>query len=339
MNLRLIDVFLPTEKALQVPDLLQDHSVVEIWTSPLPQEKSLIKILVDVKAAESVIDLLDTCFSQVEGFRIILLTVEASVPTPQSAKPDSKEQQSSSELKPQTARISRQELYEKIASTVTLDWHHVLMVFLSTLIASIGLLRDSSTIIIGAMVIAPLLGPNMALALATTLGDLKLGLKALKIGAVGIAIALSISVLIGYLFTVNPDTPEIAFRSRVERSDVILALASGMAGALSFTSGVTNAIVGVMVAVALLPPLVTFGLLLGSGYWQETVGSLLLLVANLACLNLAGIVTFFVQEIRPGKWWETRKAKQVTLTAFLLWSTLISILLVGIWIWHKSYPL
>ncbi|MEP0780919.1 DUF389 domain-containing protein [Microcoleus sp. ZQ-A2] len=101
------------------------------------------------------------------------------------------------------------------------------------------------------------------------------------------------SVVIGYFFTVNPKIPEIASRTRVSGSDLILAFASGMAGALSLTPGVTNAIVGVMVAVTLLPPLVTFGLWIGSGHWQVAVGSMLLLLTNLICLNLAGLITFF----------------------------------------------
>ncbi len=211
------------------------------------------------------------------------------------------------------------------------------MVLLSTVIAAIGLLRDDGTIIIGSMVIAPLLGPNMALSLATTLGDTTLALRAVKIGAVGISVAFSFSVLIGYFFTVSPEIPEIASRTRVSGSDLILAFASGMAGALSLTSGVSNAIVGVMVAVALLPPLVTFGLVIGSGYWQVAVGSMLLLLTNLICLNLAGLITFSVQKIRPGKWREADFAQKVRHIAFWIWFVLLSALMLGILLWWRNY--
>jgi len=62
---------------------------------------------------------------------------------------------------------------------------------------------------------------------------------------------------------------------------------------------VMAALIGVMVAVALLPPLVTFGLLLGVGHMASATGALSLFLINLICVNLAGVTTFLVQSIRP----------------------------------------
>jgi uncharacterized hydrophobic protein (TIGR00341 family) len=342
MNLRLIEVFLPDEEAQKVPELLQDYSLVGIWQTNLYNHQNLVKILLSGEEAETAIDRLETYFSQVDGFRIILFAVEASIPRP-SLPPEIgaelKKQPQEQELDTQISRINRHELYEDVSATVVLTWTHILMVLLSTIIAAIGLLRDDGTIIIGSMVIAPLLGPNMALSLATTLGDTTLALRAVKIGAVGISIAFSLSVLIGYVFTVSPEIPEIASRTRVSGSDLILAFASGMAGALSLTSGVSNAIVGVMVAVALLPPLVTFGMLIGSGHWQVAIGSMLLLLTNLICLNLAGLITFLVQKIRPRKWWEANFAQKVRHTAFWVWFVLLSALMLGILLWWKNHQI
>ncbi|MBW4548138.1 MAG: TIGR00341 family protein [Symplocastrum torsivum CPER-KK1] len=336
MNLRLIEVFLPEEDAQKVPELLRDYSLVGIWQTNLSNHQNLVKILLYGAEAETAIDQLANHFSQVDGFRIILLSVEASIPRP-LLYPEIRAELKEQELDTQLSRINRQELYEDVSATVILSWTHNLMVLLSTVIAAIGLLRDDGTIIIGSMVIAPLLGPNMALSLATTLGDTTLARRAVKIGAVGISIAFSFSVLIGYFFTVSPEIPEIASRTRVSGSDLILAFASGMAGALSLTSGVTSAIVGVMVAVALLPPLVTFGLLIGSGHWQVAVGSMLLLLTNLICLNLAGLITFSVQKIRPRKWWEADFAQKVRHAAFWIWFVLLSALMFGIGLWWRNY--
>jgi uncharacterized hydrophobic protein (TIGR00341 family) len=210
------------------------------------------------------------------------------------------------------------------------------MVLLSTIIAAIGLLRNEETIIIGAMVIAPLLGPNMALSLATTLADMSLAKKALKVGSIGISLALGFSICVGFFIPVSLQIPQIASRTSVHVSDVILALASGIAGAFSFTSGITNAIVGVMVSVALLPPVVTFGMLLGSGQWEAAVGSLLLVLTNLICLNLAGVLTFSVQNIRPSNWWEVPKAQKTTNAAYFIWFGLLSALVVSI-LWWKNF--
>ncbi|GEM_PF-860880 len=74
--------------------------------------------------------------------------------------------------------------------------------------------------------------------------------------------------------------------------DIAIALASGSAGVLAFTTRASSILIGVMVAVALLPPLVAFGLLLGAGHELLAFGALLLLFVNIICINLAGVVTF-----------------------------------------------
>lgn len=341
MKLRLIEVFLPDKNIQQLLEILQDYAPVGIWQTHLYDQQNLIKILTYGEEVEAVLDRLETNFFQVDGFRIILLSVEASIPQisiPPEIGAELEEQPRKQELDNiSISRINRQELYQDVSEAIKMTWTHILMVLLSTVIAAIGLLRDDATIIIGSMVIAPLLGPNMALSLATTLGDTTLALRALKIGAVGISVAFSFSVLIGYIFTASPEIPEIASRTRVSGLDVIVAFASGMAGALSLTSGITNALVGVMVAVALLPPLVTFGMLIGSGYWQVAVGSMLLLLTNLICLNLAGLITFSAQNIRPEKWWKADFAQKVRHIAFWVWFVLLSALMLGILLWWRNY--
>jgi len=338
MSLRLLEVFLPQGCTQRLLELLEARSPLQVWPISLAESQSLVRILLSVKEAEAVIDLLESEFAGVEGFRILLLSVEAAVPRIESVQEEafkSSKTDKSSKTNVPNWRINRQELYESISDTVTLTSTHVMMVLLSAIIAAIGLLRNNATIITGAMVIAPLLGPNMALSLATTLGDRTLARRAVQIGAIGIAIALAFALSVGSLVAIDPTIPEIAMRTRVRGSDVILAIASGVAGALSFTSGATSAIVGVMVAVALLPPLVSFGLLLGAGYGQEAIGAILLFLTNLICLNLAGVATFFLQNIRPKEWWKADRAEKLSGTALLLWFTLLSSLILGLVFWRN----
>ena len=143
------------------------------------------------------------------------------------------------------------------------------------------LLKNNVVIIIGAMVIAPLLGPNVAFALAATLGDFKLGIRAMKVLAAGIVTALALSMLFGYLFPVDTTSPELLARTRVSMGDIVIAIASGCAGTLAFTMGVSSALVGVMIAVALLPPLVTLGLLIGSANFDLAVGTTILFLTSI----------------------------------------------------------
>jgi uncharacterized membrane protein len=81
-----------------------------------------------------------------------------------------------------------------------------------------------------------------------------------------------------------------------------------------------------MVAVALLPPLVTTGLMLGSGRYEFALGAFLLLGTNVICVNLSAVITFLAQQVRPNTWWETNKAKRATRIAIMLWTLLLLVL-------------
>lgn len=119
---------------------------------------------------------------------------------------------------------------------------------------------------------------------------------------------------------------EIASRTHAGIYDVLLAVAAGTAGALAFTKGFPTALIGVMVAVALLPPAVTAGLLVGSGRLESAVRALGLLATNVACLNLAALVTFLGQGIQPRSFWDEKKAKKAAGRAVLFWLALVILL-------------
>lgn len=320
MALRLIELTLPKNSQVSVKEALEDYPIVDIWQDRLLEGKKVVRVLLPIENTEKVLDLLEKRFSHLTGFRLVLLPVEASIPRPQT--PEKKEPAPAKDReqeKAATFRVSREELYADINEEIKLSWVFVLLVGLSAVVAGIGLLKNSVAIIIGAMVIAPLLGPNVALALSTTLGDLKLALKAVKANLVGLLTALAVAFLMGLLLRVDPTIPELAGRTTVGLGDVSLALAAGVAGVLSFTRGMATSIVGVMVAVALLPPLVVFGMLLGAGFWTASLGALLLLITTLIAINLAGVLTFLLQGVRPMRWWEEKKAKTATRLAILFW--------------------
>ena len=193
-------------------------------------------------------------------------------------------------------------------------------------LAIFGNPQQKVAIIIGAMVIAPLLDPNMGMALAATLGDSALAKRSLKTNFTGIAVALTIAIALGWFAPVDLINPEIASRMQVSYADLVLALASGAAGALSFTSGVPGSLIGVMVAVALLPPLMVFGLLVGDGQFQISLKALLLLMTNVVCVNISGVAMFLYQGVRPNSWWEAKKAKKQTRIAIAVWMALMAAL-------------
>ena len=128
-------------------------------------------------------------------------------------------------------------------------------------------------VIIGAMVIAPMLTPNLSPSLATALGDLPMARATLKPSLWAFRFAIVLSAALGFLLPVDPYLREISSRTSIGLMDIVLALASGASEALSFTSAALAVLIGVAVAVALIPPLVVFGLLLGAGYLSLALGA------------------------------------------------------------------
>ncbi|WP_234572375.1 TIGR00341 family protein [Rhodohalobacter sp. 614A] len=330
MPLRQIEVVIPKEGKEDFEHLLNDDSVEHYWNEHSESSGYLLKALVDANQTESFLDKAEHLMGEKKGYRLIMQEVEATLPRVKSQEEDEPSDQEGKEepweAPLQGIRVSREELYNDITDGVNLSGVYLAMVSFSTIVAALGMLRDSAAIVIGAMVIAPLLGPNVALALSTTLGDSSLFRKALKTNISGIGIALLISIVLGFILSVDASAYQLESRTQVHLSDIALALASGAAGVLAYTIGMSAAVIGVMVAVALLPPLVTAGLLIGDLQWGLAYYAILLLTTNIICVNLAAVATFTIQGIKPRTWYKAEKAKRVNKIAFSIWIVLLVIL-------------
>jgi len=162
------------------------------------------------------------------------------------------------------------------------------------------------------------------------LGDMPLMWKAFKTILAGIGLALFLSIGLGIWHPMNLDSPELMARTDVGLDSMALALASGAAAVISLTTGLSSVLVGVMVAVALLPPTATLGIMLGAGHTQLAIGAALLLAVNIVCVNLAAKVVFLVRGIKPRSWLEKQKANQSMVTYLVIWILSLAILLVVI---------
>jgi uncharacterized hydrophobic protein (TIGR00341 family) len=335
MALRLIEMVCPEAKREEVEALAQEHEPLGVWHDRFMDDQVMVRILLPAERAEAVLDRLESRYSGLEGFRVLLLAVEAAVPRPEAPAAAPARPSDDVTPAPLPSRISRQELYAAISASAQLTRIYLVMIALSSLVAAIGMWRDNVAVIIGAMVIAPLLGPNMALSFSTILGDRELGKGALRALGVGIALALAISVVLGAVLRPDAAGPQLAIRAEVSLADIVLALAAGTAGALAYTTGIHTPLVGVMVAVALLPPLVAVGLLLGSGEPRLATEAALLFLANLICINLAGVGAFLARGIRPRTWWEAGKARRTAKHSLTMWVVLLVALVVIILVVHS----
>ena len=332
MALRMVEIFAPSEEMERIGQVLEEHRASDSWHDRLSEGRVLIRVFLPAERTEALLDVLGKRFATVEGFRVVLLPVVASLPRPaEAAGEDERERVDEEDAARPSLRVSREELYTAITDAVRLSRVYIVLVALSAVVAAVGILRDNVAVIIGAMVIAPLLGPNVGLSLATALGDMRLARRALKTKAVGALTAFAPALGVGAFCGVNAHAKEVLSRTEVGPAEFALALAAGVAGALAFTTGASAALIGVMVAAALLPPLVTSGLLLGAafvggGQWRLAFGAFLLFAANFICLNLAGVTTFLLQGIHPSSWWEAARARRAARLAILLWAALLAAL-------------
>jgi len=325
MSLRLVEISIPESHLTEVIELAEDENVFLFDKDSSSPGRFLVKLVLPTKATEKLMERLSKEFSPVEGFRAVILPVDVTLPMIEEKKDEEDEKKS-------RLGVSKEELHARISDGARLSWVFITFVVLSTIVAAFGLIRDNIAVVIGAMVIAPLLGPNVGLSLASALGDRKLGRSAIVTLLLGMLVALVVAISIGAVVRPGLSTSQILLRTDVHFYDIILALSAGAAGVLAFTSGIAATLIGVMVAVALLPPLVTLGLLLGTGDYMLAAGALLLLITNLICINLAGVTVFYIQGVSPRNWWEVDKARRASRRALMIWSVLLIALVIVIFL-------
>jgi uncharacterized hydrophobic protein (TIGR00341 family) len=322
MALRLIEIFHEEGKAKEIAYLLKEHPVLHTWHDTLPGGETVTRVLTRAEDAELMLNEMQDCCGRGLDLRAVILPVEAAIPRPE--EPKGEEEEGEKEKKG-PKRLAIEELYQKVSGIASLTKGYLVMAGVASVIAAIGLMRNDVAVIIGSMVIAPLLGPNIGLILAITLADGDLAHRSLRTMLAGVVVVLGISILIGLTFSFDPGGHELVSRTEVRHSLIVLALATGVAGAYSITTGISEALVGVMVAVALLPPLAASGLYLGAGHGGRAAGALLLFLINVAGINLAGTGTFLLQGVRPRQWWEAKKATRAVRVALAVWILLLAL--------------
>jgi uncharacterized hydrophobic protein (TIGR00341 family) len=321
----MIEIITKTDYLEVVKEITTHEGIDDFWWETTGEKRRLVvRVLIKPNKRQQVFDACQRLLLFDAKARIIVIPVEVVLTT--ATKDAQKNTNSQS--------TTREELYQEIEKGARLDSLFILLVILSTIVAAIGLIEDNTATLIGAMVIAPLLGPNIALAFATALGDVKLFWQALKSNVVGIGIAVFIGAVIGLLLPLDFQSQALLARTDVGLSGIVIALASGSAAVLSLSTGLSSVLVGVMVAVALLPPAATIGIMLGEGQWHLAGGAGLLLAVNVVCVNLSAKIVFLVKGIKPRIWLAKYKAQQSSLVYISAWLVSLTLLIVIIYIRH-----
>jgi uncharacterized hydrophobic protein (TIGR00271 family) len=205
------------------------------------------------------------------------------------------------EALPTLSREEQIDVYREVHREARPDVDFFVMIGLSTLIATFGLLQGSTAVIIGAMLVAPLFSPLLALSLAITQGNVRLLRIAIESTVKGIALAVGLAFLLALIAPSKVPTPQITSRSLPNLFDLAVALASGAAGAYAIArKDVAAALPGVAIAAAMVPPLGVIGIGLAMGSLSIAGGGGLLFLTNLVAIALAGSFTFLLLGFRPG---------------------------------------
>jgi len=342
--MKIIEVIADDSHHDTIVGIAEQQQVEDIWFTQKNEDGRIVtRLLVSPEKRQKVLDALQSIFHNADNYHILIIPLDTVLPKaiePDAAVLSSEEQEAEKnkekERKKAALMSTREEILAQVEKDAQLDNNFILLVILSSIVAAIGLLENNLAVIVGAMVIAPLLGPNIAFSLGASLGETKLVIEALKAIFVGIIIAILFSIGIGLIWPGNFDSVELMSRTDVAYSGTAIALASGAAASLSLISGTSSVLVGVMVAVALMPPAVTIGLMLSIGEYNHAMGAALLLAVNIVCINLSSKLVFLFRGIKPRTWLDAHKANQSRLLYIALWIVMLALLFITIYFRHKT---
>lgn len=207
-------------------------------------------------------------------------------------------------------RISREELQSRAADLAPAASTYFGLLVVSTAIATAGLLLDSAATIIGAMVVAPLMGPALAASVGVVVDDDALAARGVSFQIVGLAVAVVTAAAIGWglrgtvLLPPGFDittVPQIRERITPNFLALFLALGSGVAAVISLTRNVGSVLVGVAIAVALVPPAATVGLGIAWGHPGVVLTAGTLVLVNMLSINLTALLLLWASGYRPAR--------------------------------------
>jgi uncharacterized hydrophobic protein (TIGR00271 family) len=206
---------------------------------------------------------------------------------------------------PQVERQTRVELAARVQSSSAWNFDFVALISLSTIIAALGLLQDSSAVIIGAMLIAPLMTPILGVGLALAQGNAVLASMALRSIAFGVGTSFVLAVVVGLVGRASEPltiTEQMLGRGWPDLIDLMVAFVSGLAAAYANSRpGLVAALPGVAIAAALVPPIATSGLAFAAGDFRLAYGSFLLFFANMVAIVLAAAFSMWAVGVRRQK--------------------------------------
>ena len=325
--MRLIQTLVPEGKHATVVDILESEEIDFAMTeeSSKSNYSDVVYIPAESERVEEIVDKLRDVGVEREGY--MLITDVETIVSEQFEEKKEEEADNGDE------RISRDELRTKAQNLSRSTPNYLALTIISAIVATAGLLQDSAAVVVGSMVIAPLIGPAMASCVGTVINDDDLFWEGIRSQTIGLSVAVLSAVVfaVGYRLLLAPELELLIIQQIAERAHpgllaLAVALGAGTAGALALTSGADEALVGVMIAVALMPPAASVGL--GVAYLDPRLafGASVLVMVNLLSINAAGIVTIWIKRYKPSHWYDAQQARRITAERLVVFTLAILML-------------
>lgn len=233
-------------------------------------------------------------------------------------------------------KVKQKKLIEEYKSliepSVNFNKNLLFMIIIAAGVATAGLFANNASLVIGAMLISPLLGPISAFSFNATIGRTDKMLKALISGLILLVAVIATGTFLTFIAIQMyelPLTDEILSRTEISPVFLAVAIALGLAGGIAMSTDIPGILVGVAIAAALVPPATVAGI--GLALWDFEIFSdaLTLTAANIIGLVLGMMIVFFGEGISPRKFYEKEKAKNrmiITIIFFVGLSILLGFL-------------
>jgi uncharacterized hydrophobic protein (TIGR00341 family) len=315
---RLVQVTVPAGKREAVLGALDDEEIDYVVTDETSNREytDVVYFPIPTQGVQDALDALDSAGLPEDAYTVVL-----NAETVVSRRFDELKERYA-EDEESDDRIARQELVARAEDLAPSRPTYVVMTLVSTIIAAAGLLLNSPATVVGSMVIAPLLGPAMSASVGTVVDDDELFRRGVLLQLLGITLAIVGAGVFAFAVKETHVVPpgldvlslsEVRERLRPDFLSLVVALGAGVAGVFSLMTGISSALVGVAIAVALIPPAATVGIGLAWGIPTLAVGSLVLVAVNVLSINLAALVVLWYSGYRPERFFQVGEARTAVL--------------------------
>ena len=336
--MRLVQVSVPTGKRDAVVRVLEDEGIDYVLTEETGRRgyTHVVSFPLPTNAVEPVLDRLEEVDVAEDSYTVV---TEAQSITSREFEELSERY---ADVEESEQRIPREELAATAKDLVSNPRTYVILTVVSAVVATAGLLLDSPATVVGSMVIAPLIGPAMSAAVGTVIDDEELFARGVRMQVTGMVLTVVAAGLFTLFVRVTNLVPpgidpavigQISVRLQPDFLSLAVALGAGVAGALSLRTGVSSALVGVMIAVALVPPAATVGIGVAYGLPSVAIPAGVLAIVNGLSINLAALVVLWYSGYRPDHFFRRDEARSATLkrgAVLLAAIALLSVFLGGV---------